>query len=177
MNSCLDNRILTPQANIVKRFLLKNDMHGDYILSRHSNLSRGAVAAALDRFLDNASDPNTAFDPDFPLHAMQLFGVPFREARPVSWRSGGRSVAGVNCQADVLRQTGMRTFRRLNLVGVTPGSISITGHCCAILDFSEDGQVVHFSADRRQEPVEMPLSDAIDAAVDLFRSRFGEMPA
>ena len=146
-------------------------------MKHYLDFCESARAAAFDRFNTNAGDPNTAFDPDFHLHALQLLGVPFREVHPIAWRTAGRYVAGVNGQADVLRQTGMRTFRRLNLVGVTPGSISITGHCCAILDFSEDGQVVHFSSDRSQEPVEMPLSDAIDAAVDLFRSRFGEMPA
>ncbi|MGY3806840.1 hypothetical protein [Aeromonas hydrophila] len=142
-------------------------------MKKYLDFSQGQLAVALDRFNHGAGDQGTAFDPDFHLNALRLLGVPFREVHPIAWRTAGRSVAGVNEQADVLRQTGMRTFRRLNLIGVSPGSISITGDGCAVLDFSEDGQVVHFSSDRSQEPVEMPLADAIDAAVDLYLERFG----
>lgn len=141
--------------------------------NKYSNLSRGALIAALDRFNANAGDANTAFDDDFPIHALQSFGVPLIEVCPISWSSAGRSVAGVNPQADILRQHGMPTFRRIYAVGVTPGSIPRTGEGCAIIDFSADGQVVHFAPDRSAEPVEMPLGDAIDAVVDLFQTRFG----
>lgn len=142
-------------------------------MNNYETLHRGAIVAALDRFLANAGDASTAFDDDFPIHALQSFGVPLIEVRPISWSSAGRSVAGVNPQADILRQHGMPTFRRIYAVGVTPGSIPRSGEGCAIIDFSADGQTVHFSPDRDAEPVEMPLGDAIDSIVDLFQTRFG----
>ena len=113
------------------------------------------------------------FDEDFIPHVMEMFGVPFREVTPISWSTGGRSVAGTTPLANILRQTGMRTFRRIYVIGVTPGCIPCTGHGCAILDFSEDGQVVHFAPDNSREPAELQLGDAIDAVVDLFQIRFG----
>ncbi|WP_425973110.1 hypothetical protein [Aeromonas caviae] len=139
----------------------------------YSILSKAALITALDRFNANAGDKGVAFDPDFHIHALQMFGIPCREARPVSWRSAGRTVAGINELADILRQSGMPSFRRVLLVGVTPGNIPRTGTSCAVLDFSEDGQLAHFSPDPEVEPVEMPLGEAIDAAVDLFLERFG----
>lgn len=145
--------------------------------NKHSTLHRGAIVAALDRFLANAGDANTAFDDDFPIHALQSFGVPLIEVRPISWSSAGRSVAGVNPHADILRQHGMPTFRRIYAVGATPGNIPRTGAGCAVLDFSADGLTVHFSPDRGAEPVETPLVDAIDSIVDLFQTRFGEVAA
>lgn len=144
-------------------------------MNRYSTLCRGAIIAALDRFLENAGYKTVAFDDDFPIHALQSFGIPVLEVSPISWSSAGRSVAGVTPQADILRQNGMPTFRRLYAVGMTPGSIPLTGTGCAVLDFSADGQTVHFSADRDVEPVPMSLGDAIDVTVDLFQSRFGEV--
>ncbi|UVF21347.1 hypothetical protein HPT29_009575 [Microvirga terrae] len=145
--------------------------------NKYSTLHRGAIIAALDRFNANAGDASTAFDDDFPIHVLQSFGVPLIEVCPISWISAGRSVAGVNPQADILRLHGMPTFRRIYAVGVTPGSIPRSGEGCAILDFSADGQTVHFSPERGSEPVEMPLGDALDAVVDLFETRFGEVAA
>ncbi|TKV13237.1 hypothetical protein FDX19_02560 [Citrobacter sp. wls619] len=142
-------------------------------MSRYSTLRHGAIIAALDRFNANAGDSNTVFDEDFIPHVMEMFGVPFREVTPISWSTGGRSVAGTTPLANILRQTGMRTFRRIYVIGVTPGCIPCTGHGCAILDFSEDGQVVHFAPDNSMEPAELQLGDAIDAVVDLFQIRFG----
>lgn len=146
-------------------------------MSKYSTLHRGVIVAALDRFLLNSGDQSVAFDEDYHLHLLDMFGIPFREVTPIAWHSGGCCVAGVNELADILRQSGMRTFRRIYAVGVTPGSIPRSGEGCAIIDFSADGLVVHFSPDRNAEPVEMPLGDAIDAVVDLFRSRFGEVEA
>lgn len=143
--------------------------------NKYSILHRGAIVASLDRFLANASDANTAFDDDFPIHVLQSFGIPALEVSPISWSSAGRSVAGVTPQADILRQHGMPTFRRLYAVGMIPGSIPLTGTGCSVLDFSTDGQTVHFSEDRDVEPVPMSLGDAIDAVVDLFQTRFGEV--
>lgn len=141
---------------------------------KYSNIHRGAIIAALDRFLASAGDQNTAFDDDFIPHILDQFGIPLCEVAPISWRSAGRYVAGVNHQADILRQHGMPTFRRIYAVGTEPRSIPRIGTGCAVLDFSADGQTVHFSADRDAEPVPMPLFEAIDAVVDLFQSRFGE---
>jgi hypothetical protein len=146
-------------------------------VNKFETLHRGAIIAALDRFLANAGDANTAFDDDFPIHALQSYGIPLVEVRPISWSSAGRYVAGVTPQADILRQHGMPTFRRLYAVGNTSGSIPRTGTGCAVLDFSADGQTVHFSPNRDAEPVEMSLGDAIDAVVDLFQIRFGEVAA
>lgn len=144
-------------------------------MSRYSTLHRGAIIAALDRFNANAGDPNTAFDDDYPIHALQSFGIPLLEVFPISWTSSGRGVAGINPQAGILRQTGMRTFRRVYAVGVTPGAIPRSGSGCAVLDFSVDGLTIHFSPDGKTEPVEMSFGDALDAVVDLFKTRYGEV--
>jgi hypothetical protein len=171
---CLDNGNSDATTRYRQAVLLKKDVIGDCILSRYSILHRGAIICALDRFLAIAGDQSVAFDEDFIPHALQQFGIPVLEVNPISWSSAGRSVAGVTPQADILRQHGMPTFRRIYAVGLTPGSIPRTGTGCAVLDFSADGQTVHFSADRSSEPVEMPLGEAIDAVVDLFQNRFGE---
>lgn len=96
MNSCLDNRILTPQANIVKRFLLKKDVHGDCILSNKQTslnaLTRDKNAWFFE--LDALREPIS--DRDFIQHAANSFGVVAIELFPFAMSIAGRSVIGVN---------------------------------------------------------------------------------
>ncbi len=100
MNSCLDNRILTPQANIVKRFLLKNDLHGDCVLSNKQTSLNALTRDNNAWFFELDALRGPISDRDFIKHIAEHFGCDHVETLPLALVAGGRNVQGCRSEAD-----------------------------------------------------------------------------